>query len=34
MRFPEVPNCLHEFTTTANAELHFLLTLNFQLFSK
>ncbi len=29
-----IDNCLHELTTTANAELHSLLTLNFQLFSK
>lgn len=29
-----IDNCLHELTTTANAELHSLLTLNFQFFSK
>lgn len=34
MRFPEVPGCLHELTTSANAEPLSLLTFNFQIFSK
>jgi transposase len=29
-----IDTCLHDLTTTAAADLHSLLTLNFQLFSK
>jgi len=29
-----IDTCLHDLTTTAAAELHSLLTLNFQFFSR